>query len=64
MISTHGLFHGIYSANLAGNSPYLFVDCIVRWNTSHFVASFRAIFLIPGQYKFWRIISSVISNPG
>ena len=42
MRSTHGLFHGISSANLAGNLPF-FVDRFVRWRTLCFVTSLRTI---------------------
>ena len=64
VISTHSLFHGISSATLAGNSPYFFVELFVRWHTSYFVTSFWAVFLMPGHYKCWLIVASVLSNRG
>ena len=35
--STNSLFHGISSANLAGNLPYFLFDNFVRWQVSQLV---------------------------
>ena len=64
MISTHSLPHVIYSASLAGNWPYAFVDRFICWHTSHSVTSFRKALLMSGQFKCCQIIASVIYHPG
>ena len=46
MRSTHSLFHGISYDNLAGISPYFFVDRFVRWLVSNFITYFRTVFLM------------------
>ena len=60
----HSLFYGISSANLVGNLPFFVVDCFVRWHMFHSMTSSWTIFLIPGHYKCWIIINSVLSNHG
>ena len=62
MRSKNILSQGISSTSVAGNWLYLF-DCFVRWHMSHYVIYFRTPFLMSVQYKFWRIISSVLSHP-
>ena len=41
LISKHSLFHGIYSASLAGILPYFLIDRFVRWHMSHSVTFLR-----------------------
>ena len=43
---THILFHGISSANWAGNLPYFLFDRFVRWQVSQSVTSFRTAYLM------------------
>ena len=43
IISTHSLFHGIYSCFLAGNLPYFIFDRFVRWKVSQLVPSFPPV---------------------
>ena len=64
MRSTHSLFHGVSFTILSGILPYFSVDYFVCWHVSHPVTYFCMASLIIGQYKFWRIITSVQSSPG
>ena len=43
---------------------HIVFDRFVRWHTSHSVTYFRTVFLMSGQYKCWRIITSVLSYTG
>ena len=61
--STQSLFHGISSASFAGNLPYFLFGRFLRWQVSQLVTYFWTSFLIPGQYKCWWIIASIISIP-
>ena len=61
MICADSLFHGISSASLAGNLPYFLFDHFVHWKVPQLVTYFRMAYLMPGQYKCWWIIASVLS---
>ena len=62
--STHILFHGIFSASLAGNLSYYLFYNFVHLQVSQLLPSFRMAFLITGQYYSWQIITSVLSMSG
>ena len=58
--STQILFRGISSNSLAGNLPYFLFDFFLRWKVLQLVNYFRTASLMPGLYKFWWIVASIM----
>ena len=59
---TQALLYGISSSSLAG--ILLLFDRFLCMQMSQLITSFWTAFLIPGQYKCWKRIASVIYIPG
>ena len=63
IISTQIFPRGISSASLDGNLPYFIFDRFVHWQVSPIFTYFWTVFLMIGNYKCWKIISSILSIP-
>ena len=62
--STHSLFHGISLDSLADNILYFQFDHFVHWKVTQLFTFFLTYFLMPGQYKYWKLFAPVLSITG